>query len=154
MCLGLFLNWFELIILLCKANECLLHWCQFNRHLGGNQWSGGDVSQHATPAETFTNSCESPPLDECPEYREDQVYSFGLHINCLISVEDDNFLREGWAGMCEPNDFYLIWEFVRFGLTERALFQVILGLLLVYADWEKGGVCLRVRVCMCVCLMS
>ena len=50
--------------------------------------------------------------------------------------------------MCEPNDFYLIWEFIRFGLTEKALFQVILGLLLVYADWEKGGVCLR--VCMCV----
>ena len=36
------------------------------------------------------------------------------------------------------NDFYLIWEFLRFGLTEKALFQVILGLLLVYADWEKG----------------
>ena len=48
--------------------------------------------------------------------------------------------------MCEPNDFYLIWEFLRFGLTEKALFQVILGLLLVYADWEKGGVCLRVYV--------
>ena len=31
--------------------------------------------------------------------------------------------------MCEPNDFYLIWEFLRFGLTEKALFQVILGLL-------------------------
>ena len=40
-------------------------------------------------------------------------------------------------GMCEPNNFYLIWEFLRFGLTEKALFQVILGLLLVYADWEK-----------------
>ena len=44
--------------------------------------------------------------------------------------------------MCEPNDFYLISEFLRFGLTEKALFQVILGLLgisirlflLVYAD--------------------
>ena len=48
--------------------------------------------------------------------------------------------------MCEPNDFYLIWEFLRFGLTEKALFQEILGLLLVYADWEKGGVCLRVYV--------
>ena len=32
--------------------------------------------------------------------------------------------------MCEPNDFYLIW--FNFGLTEKALFQVILGLLLVY----------------------
>ena len=30
-----------------------------------------------------------------------------------------------------------IWEFLCFGLTEEALFQVILGLLLVYADWEK-----------------
>ena len=55
-------------------------------------------------------------------------------------------------GMCEPNDLYLIWEFLRFGLTEKALFQVILGLLLVYADWEKGGV--RLRVCMCVCFMT
>ena len=39
--------------------------------------------------------------------------------------------------MCEPNDFYLISEFLRFGLTEKALFQEILGLLLlvlVYAD--------------------
>ena len=27
--------------------------------------------------------------------------------------------------------------------------MVILGLLLVYADWQKGGVCLRVRVCVC-----
>ena len=34
--------------------------------------------------------------------------------------------------MCEPNDFF--GEFLRFGLTEKALFQVILGLLLVYAD--------------------
>ena len=42
------------------------------------------------------------------------------------SVEDDSFLREGW-------------EFLHFGLTEKALFQEILGLLLVYADWEKGG---------------
>ena len=48
--------------------------------------------------------------------------------------------------MCEPNGFYLIWEFLRSGLTEKALFQEILGLLLVYADWEKGGVCLRVFV--------
>ena len=56
------------------------------------------------------------------------------------SAEDDNFLRG--LGMCELNDFYLISEFLRFGLTEKALFQVILGLLgisirsflLVYAD--------------------
>ena len=35
--------------------------------------------------------------------------------------------------MCEPkaNDFYLIWEFLRLGLTEKDLFQVILGLLLI-----------------------
>ena len=56
-----------------------------------------------------------------------------------MSVEDDSFLREGW-------------EFLHFGLTEKALFQEISGLLLVYVDWEKGGVCLR--VCMCVCLMT
>ena len=62
--------------------------------------------------------------------------------------------------MCEPNGFYSVGEFLRFGLTEKALFQVILGLLgisirsflLVHADWEKGGVCLR--VCMCVCFMT
>ena len=34
--------------------------------------------------------------------------------------------------MCEPNDFYL--RVFMFGLTEKALFQEILGLLLVYAD--------------------
>jgi len=34
---------------------------------------------------------------------------------------------------------------------DKALFQVILGLLLLYADWEKGGICLRVRACMCMC---
>ena len=63
------------------------------------------------------------------------------------------YVSKGGLGMCEPTDFYLIWEFLHFGLTEKALFQEILGLLLlvlVYADWEKGGVCLR--VCMCVCL--
>ena len=52
--------------------------------------------------------------------------------------------------MCEPMIF--IWEFLRFGLTEKALFQVTWALLLVYADWEKGGVWLR--VCMCVCFMT
>ena len=31
--------------------------------------------------------------------------------------------------MCVPNDFHLIWEFLCFGLSEKALFQVILGLL-------------------------
>ena len=54
--------------------------------------------------------------------------------------------------MCEPNDFYLIWAFLSFGLTEKALLQVILDLLLVYEDWEKGGVCLG--VCMRVCFMT
>ena len=44
------------------------------------------------------------------------------------------------------NDFYFIWEFLCFSLMEKALFQEILGLLLVYADWEKGDVCLRVFV--------
>ena len=43
-------------------------------------------------------------------------------------------LSKGGLGMCEPNNFYLIWEFLHFvfGLTEKALFQVILGLLLLY----------------------
>ena len=75
-----------------------------------------------------------------------------MHAHTLqiqISVKDDNFFKGG-LGMCEPNDFDLICEFLHFGLTEKALFQVILGLLLVNADWEKGGVCLRV----CVCFMT
>ena len=55
-------------------------------------------------------------------------------------------LSKGGLGMCEPNGFYLIWEFLCSGLTEKALFQEILGLLLVYADWEKGGVHLRVCI--------
>ena len=55
----------------------------------------------------------------------------------LSSVEDDNFLRDGWGCV---NLMIFIWEFLRLGLTEKALFQVILGLLLVYADWEKGGI--------------
>ena len=46
--------------------------------------------------------------------------------------------------MFEPNDFYFIWEFLHFGLTEKALFQVILGLLLLYADWEKGSVYIHI----------
>ena len=36
-------------------------------------------------------------------------------------------------GMCEPNDFYLR-VFTFWFDTEKALFQVIWGLLLVYAD--------------------
>ena len=59
------------------------------------------------------------------------------------SAEDDNFLREGWGCV---NLMIFIWEFLCFGLTEKALLQVIWGFLLVYADWEKGGVCLRVYV--------
>ena len=62
-----------------------------------------------------------------------------------MSAEDDNFLREGWRCV---NLMIFIWELLCFGLTEKALFQVILGLLLEYADWEKGGVCLK--VCMWV----
>ena len=41
--------------------------------------------------------------------------------------------------MCEPNDVYLISEFLCFGLTEKALFQEILGLILVYADMRERG---------------
>ena len=60
--------------------------------------------------------------------------------------------------MCEPNDFYL--RVLTFGLTEKALFQVILCLLgisirsflLEYVDWEIGGICRR--VCMSVCFMT
>ena len=44
------------------------------------------------------------------------------------SVEDDNFLREGSGCV---NLMIFIWEFLRFVLTEKALFQVILGLLLL-----------------------
>ena len=32
-----------------------------------------------------------------------------------------------------------IWEFLCFGLTEKALFQVILGLLLVYYGLREKG---------------
>jgi len=49
-------------------------------------------------------------------------------------------LSKGGLGMCEPNDSYLIWEVLCFGLTEKVLFQEILALLLLYADGEKGGV--------------
>ena len=38
-------------------------------------------------------------------------------------------VSNGGLGMCPPNDFYLIWEFLCFSLTQKALFQVILGLL-------------------------
>ena len=76
-----------------------------------------------------------------------------MHAHTLqiqISVKDDNF--KGGLGMCEPNDFDLIWELKKKKkkLTEKALFQVILGLLLVNADWEKGVIYLRV----CVCFMT
>ena len=47
-----------------------------------------------------------------------------------MSVED-NFLREGWGCV---NPMIFIREFLCFGLTEKALFQVILGLPFVYAD--------------------
>ena len=56
------------------------------------------------------------------------------------SVEDDNFLREGWG--CVNLMIFIKFEFLHSGLTEKALFQVILGLLgisirsflLAYAD--------------------
>ena len=54
--------------------------------------------------------------------------------------------------MCEPNNFYFEIFLTFWFDTEKALFQVILGLLLVYADWEKGGACLR--VCMCMWFMT
>ena len=41
--------------------------------------------------------------------------------------------------MCEPNDFYVICEFLRFDLTQKALFQVILGLLLECMQIERKG---------------
>ena len=72
---------------------------------------------------------------------------------CVKTFAEDNFLREGWGCV---NLMIFICEFLCFGLTEKALFQVILGLLLVYADWEKGGVSVTVclRVCMCVCFTT
>ena len=54
--------------------------------------------------------------------------------------------------MCEPNNFYFEIFLTFWFDTEKALFQVILGLLLVYADWEKRGACLR--VCMCMWFMT
>ena len=39
-----------------------------------------------------------------------------------------------------------------FWFDRESIIQEIVSLLLVYADWEKVGVCLR--VCMCVCLMT
>ena len=46
------------------------------------------------------------------------------------SVEDDNFLREGWGcvNLTIFESFYILV------LTEKALFQGILGLLSVYVD--------------------
>ena len=62
-------------------------------------------------------------------------------INCVCacaktSVEVDNFLREGWGCV---NLMIFIWEFLRFGLTEKAWFQVILGLLLLTLIERKGA---------------
>ena len=79
---------------------------------------------------------------------------------CVKTFAEDNFLREGWGCV---NLMIFVWEFLCFGLTEKALFQVILSLLLVYADWEKGGVSwekggvsvtICLRVCMCVCFTT
>ena len=49
-------------------------------------------------------------------------------------LQNSSLLSKGGLVVCEPNDFYLILEFLHFGLTEKALYQVILGLLLVHAD--------------------
>ena len=49
-------------------------------------------------------------------------------INCVSTCVKTS-VSIGGLGMCEPTDFYLIWEFLRFGLTEKALLQVILDLL-------------------------
>ena len=82
-------------------------------------------------------------------------------------VSHQGLLSPGWSfirvffhqgGLSSGVPFYCTWccdrqlLFLSFGLTEKALFQVTLGLLLVYAEWEKGGVCLR--VCMCVCFTT
>ena len=50
------------------------------------------------------------------------------------------FRKEGlhWLGFFLLLFFFFFWRGGR-GLTKKALFQVILGLLLVYADWEKGA---------------
>ena len=48
-----------------------------------------------------------------------------------INIDKNNLYMtctQNWV-LVSYNEFYLIWEFLRFGLTERALFQVILGLL-------------------------
>ena len=60
--------------------------------------------------------------------------------------------------MCVHNDFYLIWEFLCFGLSEKALSHVILGLLILDQSFSVFG--LRERECMsnsvyeCVCFMT
>ena len=43
---------------------------------------------------------------------------------CIKTSAEDNLLREGWGCV---NLMIFIWEFLQFGLTEKALFQVILG---------------------------
>ena len=71
------------------------------------------------------------------------------HVFCLAPS-----VSNGGLGMCQPNDFYLR-VFTFWFDTEKALFQVILGLLqlsiCVCRLRGGGGVCLR--VCMCVWFM-
>ena len=63
------------------------------------------------------------------------------------SVEDDNFLREGWGYV----KLMILFNFRVFTFRfDRESIPGNFG----FADWEKGGVCLRVRVCMCVCFMT
>jgi len=60
-------------------------------------------------------------------------------VHCVkTSVEDDNFLREGWG--CVNLRFLFNLRVCTFWFdTEKTLLKVILGLHLVYADWEKGA---------------
>ena len=82
-----------------------------------------------------------------------------INYACIrTSAEDDNFPREGGGYVCVHNDFYLIWEFLCFGLSEKALSHVILGLLILDQSFSVFG--LRERECMsnsvyeCVCFMT
>ena len=65
--------------------------------------------------------------------------SVHVHIECdkvlNASARNHNFVTYVAyliSKLNKTNEFYLTWEFLHFGLTEKALFQVILGLLLVY----------------------
>ena len=61
----------------------------------------------------------------------------GMCLSQFLSVEDDNFLREGW-GCCESN-VVVFGEFLRFGLTEKALFQEIWGFAISVCRLRESG---------------